>query len=200
MTFVNSASGRQPSLESYADLLDFTRRHVKVRSTVVDALEDFAETHPEDAAAAFEEAGEVLEVLSRIFNALADRQQPPRDAVQALNSYFTGPLPARCLSRSGECFRWVWATPAATDLRRPLWYVLWSAGEILTSPRDCRRITRCAAEDCGALFVARNPGKPRKWCDKPCGSRATSRAHYQKNIRPLREKFRRAREAAKWTS
>lgn len=54
-------------------------RFLAVRE-VVDALEDFAEEHPDDAAATLEEAYELLDILSQIFNARGGRRRPRHGA------------------------------------------------------------------------------------------------------------------------
>lgn len=65
-----------------------------------------------------------------------------------------------------------------SDLRQPLWPVLWSLTTVLAS-EDAARIGRCQAQGCGWYFVDESPGHSRTWCSSEvCGNRERVRRAY----------------------
>ncbi|HZT03638.1 MAG TPA: CGNR zinc finger domain-containing protein [Steroidobacteraceae bacterium] len=67
-----------------------------------------------------------------------------------------------------------------TDLRQPLWPVLWSLTAVLAS-EDAARVGSCRAEGCGWYFIDESPGHSRVWCSSEiCGNRARVRRAYAK--------------------
>jgi predicted RNA-binding Zn ribbon-like protein len=81
-------------------------------------------------------------------------------------------------SRGGELF-WTWA--AADDaLEAPLWPILRSAAEILTS-EDRQQVRECAGTACTWLFLDRSRNRSRRWCSmESCGNREKARRHYRR--------------------
>jgi predicted RNA-binding Zn ribbon-like protein len=67
-----------------------------------------------------------------------------------------------------------------SDLRQPLWPVLWSLTTVLAS-EDAQRLGMCEAEGCGWFFVDESPNHSRRWCSSEvCGNRERARRAYQK--------------------
>ena len=67
-----------------------------------------------------------------------------------------------------------------SDLREPLWPVLWSLTALLAS-NDATRIGCCQAEGCGWFFVDESPNRSRLWCSSEvCGNRERARRAYAK--------------------
>jgi len=66
-----------------------------------------------------------------------------------------------------------------TDIRQPLWPVLWSLTAVLASS-DADRIGSCQAEGCGWFFVDESPNHTRMWCSDGCGNRERVRRAYAK--------------------
>jgi predicted RNA-binding Zn ribbon-like protein len=67
-----------------------------------------------------------------------------------------------------------------SDLREPLWPVLWSLTALLASD-DATRIGCCQAEGCGWFFVDESPNRSRLWCSSEvCGNRERARRAYAK--------------------
>lgn len=195
VTFVNTGTGGRPPLGDYAGLVDWGRRHGSLTTGEAGRLVRLAAERPDEAAAAFDAAEDLRSLLSLILNARADHQDPPPDAVEELSAYFIHTVPPKRLVPSKGRVSQDWAAGRDDDLGRPLWRVVLSAADVLTS-RDYDRVARCAAEGCGLLFVARNPGSPRKWCQmKTCGHRTHSRRHYREKVGPYKAEIRRkARE------
>lgn len=65
-----------------------------------------------------------------------------------------------------------------TDLRQPLWPVLWSLTAVLTS-QDAARIGCCQAKGCGWYFIDESANRSRTWCSSEvCGNRERVRRAY----------------------
>lgn len=65
-----------------------------------------------------------------------------------------------------------------TDLRQPLWPVLWSLTAVLTSA-DAARMGSCQAKGCGWYFIDESANRSRTWCSSEvCGNRERVRRAY----------------------
>lgn len=65
-----------------------------------------------------------------------------------------------------------------TNLRQPLWPVLWSLTAVLTS-EDAARMGSCQAKGCGWYFIDESPNRTRTWCSSEvCGNRERVRRAY----------------------
>lgn len=189
LTFVNTGSRRSPRLRSYADLLAWSRLHGALTGSEAQRLKALAAESPE-AAAAFTVAERLHGLLSAIMNALADRAAPPFATLADLNVLLASFAPHRCLVQGRSSLEWAWGVDRADDPNRPLWAVAHSATNLLTSP-DYAKVRRCANESCDVLFLAKGPGRPRKWCnDRVCGAPKRSRRHYLSVIKPEIEAFK----------
>lgn len=170
-------------LKSYGDLLAWSSA-AGILSAGLPELTGAARAHPRQAAAVLARARELREALYRIFAALVAGTSPAAADLARMNAEL-----ARALSRSrieprDDGFAWSWdAKPPELD--RPLWPIVRSAAELLTSP-ERELVKRCASETCLWLFLDGTKNHARRWCDmKVCGNRAKMRRHR-----------RRARESA----
>lgn len=60
-----------------------------------------------------------------------------------------------------------------------LWPIAQSASDLLVSNK-LNRVRRCAAEECGWLFLDTSRNRSRRWCNmKDCGNRMKARRHYK---------------------
>jgi predicted RNA-binding Zn ribbon-like protein len=67
-----------------------------------------------------------------------------------------------------------------SDVRMPLWPVLWSLTAVLAS-EDAQRLGMCEAGGCGWFFVDESPNHSRRWCSSEvCGNRERARRAYRK--------------------
>jgi predicted RNA-binding Zn ribbon-like protein len=129
-----------------------------------------------EADAALARARETREALFRIFSAVAAAAQPAADDLERLNAELGRALAHARVEPSAEGYVWAWdaGTPS---LELPLWPLVRSAAELLTSP-ERRLVRRCASETCLWLFLDRTKNHARRWCDmKVCGNRAKVRRH-----------------------
>ena len=128
----------------------------------------------------FDRAVALREAIYRLFDANAQGVPPtPRD-LEALNRALAA-APARCtLKRSREGYSWDIDAKSATAVAL-LAPVLWSAGDLLASPR-LNRVRRCANPECGWLFLDDSRAGKRRWCSmSACGNRAKARRHYHRS-------------------
>jgi predicted RNA-binding Zn ribbon-like protein len=190
LTFVNTAAERRRSLGSYDDLVAWGLEHESLSSAEAARMRRLAADRLEDAVAAFGAAEELRAVLSRLFNAAVDGEEPPREAVDCLSAFLIHTVPPRQLVFSNGRYRLAWVAGREDDLSRPLWELALSATGVLTSG-DCGRMVRCAGADCGVLFVARNSGSPRRWCAETCSHRARSLRRYHDTVKPYKAEIRR---------
>lgn len=189
LTFVNTSSRRSPRLRSYDDLLTWAGEYGDLRSTDASRLRKLAAERVDGAAAVFATAEELHDVLSRIVNAAVDNFVASAASVETLNALLQAVTPRRMLipTPKSVALGWDWPEDPERDLFRPLWAVAASAMDLMTS-EDSGRVKRCAAEDCGALFMPRKgPGMPRKWCSsRACSDPARSREYYYRVTKPAR--------------
>ncbi len=182
-TLVNTLSARRKSLTSYADLLGWGAQTGSLGADESEGLARVAAERPADAAAAFGRMQELLACLERILGSLANLKMPDDADVEALNAEVA--RASRRLTRApGGGYRWAWGERRGEILDRPLWPVVLSAGEILSSVYY-RYVRRCAGRDCDLLFVDRSPGKQRKYCSRTrgCGNQAKARRYYHTTMK-----------------
>lgn len=100
-----------------------------------------------------------------------------------INQDLADAAPHREVARDGEGFSWRWRAPVSS-LEAPLWPILQSAADLLTSA-DLARLRQCNGHNCTWLFLDRSKNKSRRWCDMQiCGNRAKSRRHYARTRAP----------------
>ncbi len=198
VTFVNSASKRRRSFETYAELLAWGARCGAVASADVEGLERAAAERLADASAVARRALELRARFRRILEGLIERRQPTDGDLAKLRDELASARGAQYFARSGIGCRWVWGDRGGDDLDRMLWPVVMSMAELL-STKYCLKVRRCASDDCDLFFVDRTGGSPRKWCSmKACGNKARARKDYYRRVKPRREEINRwvARERA----
>jgi predicted RNA-binding Zn ribbon-like protein len=76
-------------------------------------------------------------------------------------------------------FHWRWAG-ITENLESILWPIAYEAAQLLASG-NLDYVRRCAAEDCGWLFLDKSKSHSRRWCDmKSCGNRDKARRFYER--------------------
>lgn len=183
LDFVNTVSDRleepQEHLNSYADLLEFTRQAGVMPPPEVEELAAEAERHPKRATDVTSQAVRTREVLYRIFRAISAGGTPSDRDLEALNGVLVQGLARARLIREGDAYRWSWAGEC-TCLERPLWQVAHSAADLLASGQ-LDRVRLCGSDSCEWLFLDESRNRSRRWCDMAtCGNREKARRHYEK--------------------
>lgn len=183
--FANTVGGRRPDcpreyLNSYGDLLAWSRHAGLLSETQVDHLAGEAERRPAEAALVLAEAITLREAIYRIFSATARAESAPAEDLSLLNSTLSKALARLQVRPDPPGFSWYWLT-ADSALGAMLWPVARSAAELLTSA-DLTRVRECAGDVCSWLFLDTSRNHTRRWCDmRDCGNRAKARRHYARS-------------------
>jgi len=164
-------------LRTYGDLLAFSWQTGSLSADVLAALPAEARLRPADAASAVQRAVVLREALHRIFLAIASGDGPDPHDLAVLNRALADALSHASLEPRGDGYVWSWAG-ADRFLDAPLWPVVRSAADLLTTPA-LTTLRVCAAERCAWLFVDTSRNGSRRWCDmRTCGNRAKARRHH----------------------
>ncbi len=164
-------------LRGYSDLVAFARQSGQLTDGEAARLAGRAERDPQAAAAALALGHGLRETLYRTFSALAASRAPDAADLERLNAALPEALSRLRLERRGAGFVWAWAAPE-DPLEAPLWPILRSAAELLTS-EEREKIRECGGSACTWLFVDRSRNRSRRWCSmETCGNRAKARRHY----------------------
>ena len=183
LDFANTLGDRPRSasehLNSYGDFLRFSSQAESIPSGDLKELERLYADCPTCADAAFKRILEVREAIYRIFSAEVASESPDDDDIQILNAALKKAMRQSELQCCDGEFGWHWGGPAQA-LDRPLWPIVRSAAELLTSD-EVPHLRECDSETCSWLFVDRSRTRRRRWCDmSTCGNRAKARRHYQR--------------------
>jgi predicted RNA-binding Zn ribbon-like protein len=131
---------------------------------------------PDAATTALGAARGMREALYRLLAGTAEAGD-----LAALNAALAALPPRRRLEAETDGFSWLVEPDAgATGLPGPLAPVLWSAADLLTSPRRSR-VHCCANPQCRWLFLDESRNGSRRWCSMAgCGNRAKAHRHYER--------------------
>jgi predicted RNA-binding Zn ribbon-like protein len=186
LDFANTWSDRgRPETEKlrrYQDLLGFALQAGLLTRAEETRLACLAERDPRAAAAALALGRGLREALYRMLSALAASRAPAAADLERLNAALPEALSRLRLERRGSGFVWTWAAPDARQgpLEAPLWPILRSAAELLTSD-ERRQVRECAGSACTWLFLDRSRNRSRRWCSmETCGNRAKAQRHYRR--------------------
>jgi predicted RNA-binding Zn ribbon-like protein len=169
-------------LASYGDLLAFARATTSLPEPLLAALASAAGQNGDGAAAALARAIEVREAIYRLGVALADGIPAPAADLATLNEALGVALGRAQLVEAADTagrFGWAWAAEPLS-LEAPLWPIVRSAADLLTSP-TLSVLRVCAADACNWLFLDGSRNGSRRWCSmRTCGNRAKARRHYDR--------------------
>jgi predicted RNA-binding Zn ribbon-like protein len=178
-TWGNRQEETDDRLSCYGDLVQWAQQAGIVDESGGRRLQQRAIRHPSEAEEAFAMAVRLRDVVFRSCSAAATGRSPDDSDLEILNRWLAR-VPRRRLRRGAGCCQWEWAEEE-NDLRRVMWPVLRSLGELLTST-EVKRIRECQAPDCSWLFLDTSRGGRRKWCDMSvCGNRAKARRYYARH-------------------
>ena len=190
LDFANTWSDRgrpeTDQLRGYSDLLAFALQTGLLAGGEDARLAGRADRDPPAAEEALAHSRGLREDLYRIFSAVADSRAPADGDVERLNAALPEALSRLRLERRGAELVWGWAAPEA-PLEAPLWPVLRSAAELLTS-EERQRVRECAGAACTWLFLDRSRNRSRRWCSmETCGNRAKAHRHYRRRSETERD-------------
>jgi predicted RNA-binding Zn ribbon-like protein len=181
LDFANTAPSAGERLTTYLDLLAFARQSQLITPQTARRLQREAARAPASAAAVLERGRRLRDALRAIFTAVAERTPPSPADVDILNANLAAALPHVRLvaDAAGGSFAWSWSPD--TDLATPLWPIVRSAADLLTSDVQRPLVRECGADDCGWLFLDTSRNRSRQWCSMAsCGNREKARRHYQR--------------------
>jgi predicted RNA-binding Zn ribbon-like protein len=169
-------------LGSYGDLLGWAHASGILDSAAVRRLRRAARAAPEAAEAVLQDARALREAVYQVFSARSEQRDAEPGATTMLNRFLGQALGRLRLRVEGDGCSWTFIDEG-DELDRMLWPVAWSAASLLTSD-DLRLVRRCAADQCGWLFVDHSRNRSRRWCTmKSCGNSAKARRHYARTRR-----------------
>jgi len=132
------------------------------------------------ASAALRKARELRQAIFDVFRAIAGQHAPATGDLDVLNKYWRSASIHRSVAHADGNFRRVWVMDENDELDRPLWGVVASAEELLTSG-EVGLVRECDADTCSWLFLDHSRNRSRRWCDmKTCGNRAKAKRHYER--------------------
>jgi predicted RNA-binding Zn ribbon-like protein len=182
LDFVNTVSWdpvgrRDERFDSFGSLVEWGMAATVLSPSGRDALELQAYESSERARRLLERALLVRELLHRLFIEIAAKRPVDPTLTAAFNDLLSPALSRLRLSPPADAL--VWGEPQGLDaLLDP---VLWSAAQLLASPRR-ERLRSCANLHCGWVFLDLSRNGRRRWCDmSECGNRAKARRYYERH-------------------
>ena len=165
------------TLDSLEDLVRWCRSARLLDRATAEALLQEARRRPGAAKAALRRVIAVREIVYRVVVALLRGERPRAVDVTAFNRALRSALIHVRLTPAKGGLAWAWEREGRR-LDAPIWPILDSAADLLTSPRRTR-IGQCADDrGCGWLFVDTTKNRRRRWCDmSDCGNRAKAQRH-----------------------
>jgi predicted RNA-binding Zn ribbon-like protein len=161
-------------LGDYDNLVDWCRERGIISIEYANEVKEQAHKRADQASAAVEDARTLRLAIYRVLTAAAEGQEPDPTRLADLNAFIQRGLSSRRLTVSPAGSDWTWQLdPFRLD--HLLGPIAWSAAALLTSA-EARRLSLCAADDCGWLFIDGSRNHSRRWCDmSDCGNRAKVR-------------------------
>jgi predicted RNA-binding Zn ribbon-like protein len=175
-------------IPDYSALLAWSERRGTLPAQAIARLRK----HPSESAGAYGVMRDALVLRAEIWSVVDEliAGRPPR--LSALNDRLAE-LPCQPdLRARGD--RYVFGLDGS-NLRQPLWPVLWSLTAVLTSA-DASRMGSCQAKGCGWYFIDESANRSRTWCSSEvCGNRERVRRAYarRRSVSAPVEPLRRAR-------
>lgn len=181
LDFANTLSGRLHAvpvdhLRDYTGLLEWGRRAGLLTESATERIARAGKAKPAAAEDVFARAIRLREDLYRVISALAAGNPPETTSLGVVNEELTAAKVHYRLTPVGRVLRARPEDPLALEV--PIWAVVRSAADLLTSP-SFSRVRECGAETCSWLFLDATRNRSRRWCDaKVCGNRERVRRHY----------------------
>ncbi len=159
----------------YPALLQWSLQLGIVTQPEAENLYRLASHSEREAVEASDKVHGLRDAIYRIFSTAARGGKAPLEDLILVNAALSGALSHLQVGYQKSRYVWQWADQDLS-LDSPLWKVLQSTGELLTSEKE-ERVKRC--DGCGWLFLDTTRSGRRRWCDMSlCGNRAKARRHY----------------------
>jgi len=180
LDFVNTvewrgAPERAERLTNYAELLAWAEAAGAIDRRTRIRLDGAAKARPQAAAAQLAAAIELRETFAGLL-----APDPRLLLLDRLNAWLARAPERTRIAASAQSYVWA-ASRERDDLAAPLWPVVWSAADLLTSGQ-AQRVRSCSDRRCAWLFLDISRTRRRRWCSmEGCGNRAKARRHYRRH-------------------
>lgn len=182
LDFANTLSWRRgrtaiERLGGYEDLIAFGLQSGIIDQAEARALRNSCSRKPRRAVKVYKEALELRALIDRIFTKIVEGQVGDRSDLAALNERVAKVTARMRIVPNRRAYIWQDTGEVLDGMLTP---IVRSAATLLTSV-ELAKLHRCAADDCGWLFVDLSRNQRRRWCDMlVCGNRAKARRHYDR--------------------
>lgn len=186
LDFVNTVSWRlsdepRERLSTYRNLLSWAEQARLLTSREAARLAREGRRRPADADRVLRKAIGVRELIHRIFSTIVDGEMPGSTDLARLNRFLSDGLSRLQVTVKGDRFSLEWARESQA-LDWILWPVVRSAAELLASDH-LHHVRKCAASNCGWIFLDTSRNRKRRWCDmRVCGNRSKVHRHYERQV------------------
>ncbi len=183
LDFANTLSSSGNALDSYPRLVAFAEQSNLLTHTDAEWLRSAAQHQTNGASEVLERVQRVRAAIYAIFSAVARGQTASDQDLDTLNAELAAVMNHARLTETGSRghYGWGWQGRA---LDMPLWGVVRSAADLLTSETDRQLVRECGASDCRWLFMDTSKNRSRQWCSmRSCGNREKARRHYARSRR-----------------
>ena len=176
-TLQDRASAPRELLTSYDKLLLWGQQAHILTEDEAHLLNKETQHHKEEAAAVLQQAIDLREAIFRLLLAKIQGSSPDEADLDIFNAALSKAMAQSCIVPGEHGFERSWL-PKKRALDRPLWPVVRSAADLLTT-KALEDVRICASDTCSWLFLDTSKNHTRRWCDmKSCGNRAKARKHY----------------------
>lgn len=166
-------------LNGYRDLVLWGGHALGLGKGEIEALLNESTNHPLVATKVYNKSLVLRKALLQIFDTILRQETPAQKNLDIFNGVLSKTMAHLELALISREFSWRWKKTGG-NLDRVLWPVVRDAADLLTS-EQLQRVSRCADDRCGWLFLDTSRNRSRRWCDmKDCGNRAKVRRHYRR--------------------
>jgi predicted RNA-binding Zn ribbon-like protein len=178
LDFANTRDSSGEHLNTYADLVAFATQSDLITRADAEWLQAAAERDARSADDVLRRARDLRTSVYAIFSASAAGDTPAHADLGQLNAELGATQGHACVIPKDGGYDWGWT---GRSLDAPLWGVIRSAADLLTSADDLGRVRECGGAGCRWLFLDTSKNRTRQWCSmQSCGNRAKARRHYQR--------------------
>ena len=165
-------------LPTYGALVAFGEQSGILTRADARSLRAAAGRRPGEAARVLARALELRTAIYRTFSSIAGGKRVRPEDLAVLDRMAGEAAAHAHLTPHEGLYRWEMDAGALRDLEGPLWPIVRSATDLLTS-EHLPTVRECALETCSWLFLDHSKNQKRRWCDmKICGNRSKVRRHY----------------------
>ena len=180
LDFANTLDSSGEHLNDYADLVAFAAQSNLLNPEDAAWLQAEGKRDKVAAEGVLMRARRLRTVIYGIFSALANGKPAREQDVDMLNVDLAATQSHARVHPVGKngSYRWGWS---GRNMDAPLWGVIRSAADLLTSDHERRLLRECNGIECKWLFVDTSKNRTRQWCSmRSCGNREKARRHYKR--------------------